>query len=203
MASGRAMVRAIIQTASVLFIYLDSDGEWNEEDGKNGLSAVGTYFWEHTHSWYMNHWKNANRKGEKFRAPGLYYGQYSITISGSLGLDVFISSPIGELGANILSYEIINVSINGNGETFIDYFAKDGEARISTLQLSLGLLKTKYSIKHELLGEMRYVPNTNTSSISIGIFSIDVNGSFSITYSLGFILVGSISITGNAYYGQD
>ena len=183
-------------------IYMDWDGDWNEEEGKENLTHVGSYFWGHTHSWYMNQWKMASARGDKFRVPGLYDGQFYVTVSANLGLQIFIPTPIGDLGVNILTYEIIRASFDCE-ELALDYFGKDGKARISTLQFNLIGFGTKYSIKHELGNDMRYVTGTNTSSVSIGIFSIDINGSFSISYSLGAFLVGSISITGNAYYEQN
>lgn len=55
---------------------------------------------------------------------------------------------IGNLGVNILAYEIINVSLNLDRDISIDYYAKEGKANISLGFDYLGL-KYNYSIQNK------------------------------------------------------
>ena len=178
-------------------IYLSESGEWTKDMGKKGLEKVGTMF-----PWWcgIDYYGMPNGR----LVPGLYDGQFFTSVTISIGVQVYVPTPIGDIGINVVSWDAVSLSKNmKTGEKTFDWFGHNGEARINTLQFSVLGAGFKYSIKHELLGDMRYVAGSNTSSVhAFGCFSLGIDGSFSLSFSLGIGIMTTWSITGYAYYGQ-
>lgn len=176
-------------------IYLDESGKWKPGDGVDGLEPVGNMMG--SYSDYM-FWI-----GIGHRAPGLYWGQYSVTVSVGIGIQYGFATPYGSMKGNFLSLEVFSYThyLEKGKNDVSDWFAKNGEARINALELGIGQFGCGYSTKFELTGEMRAVPGTHTSFIKFGPFSIDAQGYFSYSYSIAYYGSLTVTISGNAYYG--
>ena len=175
-------------------IYLDPDGKWEEKDGTVGLEPIGwTLFSVSYYDLFV---------GKGNPAPGLYYGQWSISVAGLFGifLDVDIVKKIKiNLSAGIdlwkVSYdgefdfsEISNGKHNGmlgGGVKFKDYG---------------GYFQESFKVYS---GSMEYVPGSTTYSAGWYVRSLSAtswNGNVTLSLALSAVLGLSATISIDIYY---
>lgn len=104
-----------------------------------------------------------------------------------------MTEAIGNLGVNILAYEIINVSLNLDRDISIDYFAANISLGVDYLGLKYNYslqnkIKSGYMIPGTFNNGFSFQPN---QYINLDGFS---NNSMNLTFSFGIGIVLSITI---------
>ena len=175
-------------------IYLDPDGKWEEKDGTVGLEPVGwTLFSVSYYDLYV---------GKGNPAPGLYYGQWSISVAGLFGifLDVDLVKKIKiNLSAGI---DLWKVSYNGEFD-----FSEIRNGKHNGM-LGVGVKYEDYGGYFQesfkvYSGSMEYVPGSTTYSGGL-LFShasgTGWDGNITLSAALSAVLGLSVTISGNIYY---
>ena len=177
-------------------IYLDPDGKWKVGDGIAGLESVG---WTPLP---VSFYDSFIGKGNP--APGLYDGQWSMSVSALLGIcwDVdIVKKLVINLNATV---DLGSVSYNG------DYDFSESGNNMHNGMLGIGAKYMGYggyfleSFK-VYRGSMEYVPASTTYSGGL-LFPHTAgtgwngNGNVTISAAISAVLGFSITVSGNIYY---
>ena len=187
-----------------LRIYVDEEGDWTPDKGKEKLKAVGWML--APFDVYYQNFLQAKKEGRRIKAFGFYYGQLNFSVSLSIGvqLEKKISIPpilqkfvkIKKLpaGVNLVSFELLDLSWNYDDGVEADYLGEDNQTKVAQ-NLSLLFL----SLDHEFLIESlsaEYISGTEHSSVSFiapiydsekgdnAPWSFSISGAFGIGYSV-------------------
>ena len=175
-------------------IYMDPDGKWEEQDGTVGLEPVGwTLFSVSYYDLFV---------GKGNPAPGLYYGQWSISVAGLFGifLDVDLVKKIKiNLSAGI---DLWKVSYNGEFD-----FSEIRNGKHNGM-LGGGVKYKDYGLYFQesfkvYSGSMEYVPGSTTYSGGL-LFShasgTGWDGNITLSAALSAVLGLSVTFSINIYY---
>ena len=184
---------------SDLSIYLSDDGNWQEENGTEGLERVGLM-----NKSYADYMAELLQNNGKIQASGVYYARNCIYITIRFGLSVqksfgsnLFSKQLSTIGINLCSFDLLSFTLqNGNLEN-VDYYGKDGKATVSH-GVAFSLFGVEETFKVRANDELSYIPATTETTVSL----ID-NNQYVFSPSFGNFITISITIVLNKYYEQN
>ena len=184
---------------SDLSIYLSDDGNWQEENGTEGLERVGLM-----NKSYADYMAELLQNNGKVQASGVYYARNYIYITIRFGLSVqksfgsnLFSKQLSTIGINLCSFDLLSFTLqNGNLEN-VDYYGKDGKATVSH-GVAFSLFGVEETFKVRANDELSYIPATTETTVS----PID-NNQYVFSPSFGNFITISITIVLNKYYEQN
>jgi len=143
-------------------IYIDPDGNWKPKDGKDDLERVGRMMFPF---WVYENWI-----GKGHKAPGLYYGQISLSATFSMGmkLEQKFNTPITTitLGMNLFSLELAKFSIFFD-EDYSSELSYMGENNRLDVSHGIGLGFVSFDQTFQVYkSDMEYVPATTRYILS-------------------------------------
>ena len=185
-------------------IYMDEDGTWTEENGKDGLKRVGIMilpFEVYMAEMLLNQ--------GKYKAPGLYDGQWTFSASLSIGAQMGFKDEVADIrikeaNLNLMAVELINISmtLTTDEKYKISYIGKNNRTKI-TQDVTLG----PFSLAHDFLinsTTCNYIPTTEniyfTQWSSIFNKALNNNGFIEVHWSRALVIGVSVSFSGNIYY---
>ena len=203
-------------------IYLDEDGEWSVEDGKEGLKDVG-YMLVPSIAFY-NYIVLNNLFGGK--APGWYYGQQRISVNFSFGAQIGAVETykfrkhnfLRSIGVNLSSIELLDFSIAFNGDIDFNYVNKN-KVNIISQSITTPFFSIGHSQKFKSRNREDMTPISGTSEfyvsfllpieenskmpfVSMSIVNSILNGQFSFGLSGACLFGVSISFDINFFYNK-
>ncbi len=188
-------------------IYIDLDGRWDPNEGKDGLIWVCQM--SNTYKWYMSEGGGGGigahiLSGEQVLNAivcAAMNGRLSITISISFGLeagDKFFTGGEKSWGlyGNLMSFELGSVTLSNSMDNIIvdySYFGKDNRIRLTQgYQLVIPTYEKSFNI---YASDFEYVPRSLSNEYSLtGIPSFSPSGDFTWSISFGMFLSVSIEI---------
>ena len=188
-------------------IYIDLDGKWDPNEGKEGLIWAGEM--EHSFNWYMSTSGGGGIGGSILTSKQVLNalvcaamnGRLSITITVSLGLEVgdkFFSREGNGIGlyGNLMSFELGSITLtNSMNNPISDYSYIRKNNRIKITQ-GYQLIVPTYEKSFDLYAsDLEYVPASSVSEYSLTWAPyLSADGDYYLNFSFGTFMSISVEI---------
>ncbi len=188
-------------------IYIDLDGKWDPNEGKEGLIWAGEM--EHSFNWYMSTSGGGGIGGSILTSKQVLNalvcaamnGRLSITITVSLGLEVgdkFFSREGNGIGlyGNLMSFELGSITLTNSKNNPISdysYIRKNNRVKITQgYQLIVPTYEKSFDI---YASDLEYVPASSVSEYSLTWAPyLSADGDYYLNFSFGTFISISVEI---------
>ena len=188
-------------------IYIDVDGKWNPDDGKDNLIWAATM--DHPFDWYMSADGGGGIGGNILTSRQILSavisaamnGRLSITISASFGIqagDKFFSMGESDLGlfGNLVSFELGSITLTNSLDDLISDYSFLGKGNRITVAQGFQLIIPTYESSFKVYAsDLEYVPRSYQTNYSLSwIPYSSIDGNIHWQFSCGMFMVLAIEI---------
>ena len=188
-------------------IYIDVDGKWNPDDGKDNLIWAATM--DHPFDWYMSADGGGGIGGNILTSRQILSavisaamnGRLSITISASFGIqagDKFFSMGESDLGlfGNLVSFELGSITLTNSLDDLISDYSFFGKGNRITVAQGFQLIIPTYESSFKVYAsDLEYVPRSYQTNYSLSwIPYSSIDGNIHWQFSCGMFMVLTIEI---------